>query len=42
MPEPDRFPYSPLPERPRLEWPDGARVALWVRPISSITNTNPP
>ncbi|MEC8774526.1 MAG: polysaccharide deacetylase family protein, partial [Pseudomonadota bacterium] len=32
MPEPDRFPYSPLPERPRLEWPDGARVALWVLP----------
>ena len=32
MPEPDRFPYSPLPERPRLKWPDGARVALWVLP----------
>ena len=32
MPEPDRFPYSPLPERPSLEWPDGARVALWVLP----------
>lgn len=32
MPEPDRFPYSPLPERPRLEWPNGARVALWVLP----------
>ena len=32
MPEPVRFPYSPLPERPRLEWPDGARVALWVLP----------
>ena len=32
MPEPVRFPYSPMPERPRLEWPDGARVALWVLP----------
>ncbi|MDB5764410.1 MAG: polysaccharide deacetylase family protein [Herminiimonas sp.] len=26
------FPYSPIIERPRLEWPDGARVALWVIP----------
>jgi peptidoglycan/xylan/chitin deacetylase (PgdA/CDA1 family) len=26
------FPYSPIIRRPRLEWPDGARVALWVVP----------
>jgi allantoinase len=26
------FPYSPIISRPRLEWPDGARVALWVIP----------
>lgn len=26
------FPYSPIVERPRLTWPDGARVALWVIP----------
>ena len=26
------FPYSPIVRRPRLEWPDGARVALWVIP----------
>lgn len=26
------FPYSPITERPRLTWPDGARVALWVVP----------
>ena len=26
------FPYVPLPERPRLVWPDGARVALWIAP----------
>jgi len=32
MPEPDRFPASPLPLRPKLEWPGGARVALWVLP----------
>ena len=26
------FPYSPIIERPRLEWPGGAHVALWVIP----------
>jgi allantoinase len=26
------FPYSPIIKRPRLEWPNGARVALWVIP----------
>lgn len=28
----DRFPYIPLPERPRLRWPRDARVAVWVLP----------
>jgi allantoinase len=26
------FPYSPIIRRPKLSWPDGARVALWVIP----------
>lgn len=26
------FPYIPLPERPRLAWPDGAAIALWIAP----------
>jgi allantoinase len=26
------FPYSPIIRRPRLAWPDGARVALWIIP----------
>lgn len=26
------FPYSPITERPRLEWPGGAHVALWIIP----------
>jgi hypothetical protein len=26
------FPYSPIDERPRLEWPGGARLAVWVIP----------
>jgi allantoinase len=26
------FPYSPIVRRPRLAWPNGARLALWVIP----------
>jgi allantoinase len=26
------FPYSPIVDRPRLAWPNGARVAFWVIP----------
>jgi allantoinase len=26
------FPYVPISDRPKLEWPDGARVAVWVCP----------
>ena len=26
------FPYSPIINRPKLTWPDGAHVALWVIP----------
>lgn len=26
------FKYVPLPERPRLSWPNGARIALWIAP----------
>ena len=29
---PNRVDYSPIIERPRLEWPNGARVALWIAP----------
>ena len=29
---PGRFGYRPITERPKLEWPDGARVAFWVAP----------
>ncbi len=30
--EPDRFVYSPITARPKLVWPNDARVALWVVP----------
>ena len=29
---PDRFDYCPIVDRPRIVWPNGARVALWVAP----------
>ena len=28
---PNRVDYSPIIDRPRIEWPDGARVAFWGR-----------
>jgi hypothetical protein len=27
-----RFPYTPINDRPKLEWPGGALVAVWVIP----------
>ncbi len=30
--EPELVPYSPILHRPKLRWPDDARVALWVVP----------
>ena len=29
---PDRVDYSPIIDRPIIEWPNGARVALWISP----------
>jgi hypothetical protein len=26
------LPYVPITRRPKLTWPDGARVALWLNP----------
>lgn len=34
------FPYSPIAGRPRLIWPNGARVALWVIPNLEIFALN--
>jgi hypothetical protein len=28
----DRIAYSAIPKRPTLQWPEGARLALWVAP----------
>jgi allantoinase len=43
--EPQRygpFPYVPINRRPKLEWPGGARVALWVIPNIEVFPLNEP
>ncbi|MDP3418514.1 polysaccharide deacetylase family protein [Falsiroseomonas sp.] len=32
IPPEERYPHAPLPFRPRLTWPGGARLAVWVCP----------
>lgn len=32
MSDPDRFDYLPITNRPIIQWPNGARVALWIVP----------
>ena len=29
---PNRVDYSPIIDRPKIQWPNGARVALWIAP----------
>ena len=31
--DPGLYDYSPWPGRPKLTWPDGAKVAFWVSQI---------
>lgn len=38
----DLYPYSALPTRPILRWPDGARVALWVVVFLEHWELDPP
>ncbi len=43
--EPQRygpFPYTPINRRPKLSWPNGARVALWVIPNIETFPLNEP
>ena len=37
-----RYPFSSLIERPKIVWPNGARVALWVSPNVEFYELNPP
>jgi len=42
MPTVEPVPYLPLNQRPRIEWPGGARVALWVAPNVEFYELLPP
>src|SRR6185437_11834778 len=38
----DPVPYLPLNRRPRIAWPNGARVALWIAPNVEVYELMPP
>jgi peptidoglycan/xylan/chitin deacetylase (PgdA/CDA1 family) len=40
--DPGLYDYSPIVDRPRLTWPDGARVALWIAPNIEFYELLPP
>jgi allantoinase len=40
--EPGRYDYLPLIDRPRIRWPNGARVAFWVCPNIEFYELAPP
>src|SRR5262245_49337463 len=40
--EADRYDYLPLIDRPRIQWPNGARVAFWVCPNIEFYELAPP
>ncbi len=40
--DPDRYEYLPLIDRPRITWPNGARLAFWVAPNIEFYELHPP
>ena len=40
--EPGRYDYLPLIDRPKIRWPNGARVAFWVCPNIEFYEFDPP
>src|SRR5262245_28416288 len=40
--DPGLYDYSPIIDRPRLTWPDGAQVALWIAPNIEFYELLPP
>lgn len=40
--DPNFYDYLPYDARPRIEWPNGARVAFWVAPNVEFYELNPP
>ena len=39
--DPGLYDYSPWPSRPKLTWPDGAKVAFWVAPNIEFYELHP-
>ncbi|MBT7664517.1 MAG: polysaccharide deacetylase family protein, partial [Rhodospirillaceae bacterium] len=42
MRDPQLYDYSPLCDRPKITWPNGARVAFWVAPNIEYYEFDPP
>ena len=42
MREPGLYDYSPMLDRPKITWPNGARVAFWVAPNIEFYELDPP
>ena len=40
--DPGLYDYWPYEDRPKITWPDGARVAFWVAPNIEFYELNPP
>jgi allantoinase len=40
--DPGLYDYAPLLDRPRITWPNGARVAFWVAPNIEFYELHPP
>lgn len=40
--DPNFYDYLPYDARPKIEWPNGARVAFWVAPNVEFYELNPP
>ena len=40
--DPGLYAYSPYPGRPRITWPGGARIAVWVAPNIEFYELDPP
>ncbi len=40
--DPGYYDYLPYNKRPKIEWPNGARVAFWVAPNIEFYELEPP
>ena len=40
--DPELFDYWPYDNRPKIEWPNGARIAFWVAPNIEFYELDPP